>query len=509
MRTCSEKIDQSRKPASISHLRAIPEHERQFHDTAPPEYAHGLDRISIHPPAPSGLQAKRESSTPGDAHEQQADRIADQVMRMTTPPPARRGSVDHETPARQVPERIQAKGMAGPSSGQSALPRIAQNVVAGPGQGLDPHTRNFMESRFNHDFSLVRVHVDAQAAASASAVSARAYTVGRDVVFGARQFAPGTHAGKSLLAHELTHVIQQGHGNPSLQRQADDKPAAPGDLELPWKHGDYSLFEEKVSGIRFLVAAGTEHETAIRAAIPGIATRVAGDNSTIKNPSSRVTTIIVAPTTTRFALWEGKPVLALDRQNLDIETAAHEMGHAIFYALRNKAESTNKDAAKAGNFRLLIADIYARLSQTMEHTEGKSTHPAGLWIADPSQWQPGADSEHPWQDPDEFFASAKAAFQMDRAGFESAIAKFTKIDPKVKAPASELLSLLGSFLKKGSLPENGVPKARAAAAKTELDRETGVSKVEDTLSSSPLLEWLVNPATRPQTRKPRPSLGSP
>lgn len=79
----------------------------------------------------------------------------------------------------------------------------------GAGQSLDPATRAFMESRFGHDFSGVRLHTDTPAAASAKAVRARAYTVGRDIVFAAGAYAPATAGGRRLLAHELTHVVQQ------------------------------------------------------------------------------------------------------------------------------------------------------------------------------------------------------------------------------------------------------------------------------------------------------------
>ena len=92
------------------------------------------------------------------------------------------------------------------------VPPIVHEVLRSRGQPLDPQTRAFMEPRFGHDFSNVRVHTDARAAESASAVSALAYTVGRDVVFGAGQYAPETSAGRRLLAHELTHVVQQ-HGS--------------------------------------------------------------------------------------------------------------------------------------------------------------------------------------------------------------------------------------------------------------------------------------------------------
>src|SRR5712692_284709 len=89
------------------------------------------------------------------------------------------------------------------------VPPIVHEVLRSPGQPLDPATRAFMEPRFGHDFSQVRVHTDAQAGESARAVNARAYTVGHNIVFDAGQYAPETSAGRRLLAHELTHVLQQ------------------------------------------------------------------------------------------------------------------------------------------------------------------------------------------------------------------------------------------------------------------------------------------------------------
>ena len=89
------------------------------------------------------------------------------------------------------------------------VPSIVHDVLRSPGQPLDPPTRAFLESRFGFDFSQVRVHTDAKAAESARIVNALAYTVGRDVVFGADQYAPTTRVGQRLLAHELTHTIQQ------------------------------------------------------------------------------------------------------------------------------------------------------------------------------------------------------------------------------------------------------------------------------------------------------------
>ncbi|MGH9836397.1 MAG: eCIS core domain-containing protein [Blastocatellia bacterium] len=93
------------------------------------------------------------------------------------------------------------------------VPPIVHEVLNSPGQPLDTKTRAFFEPRFGRDFSNVRTHTSAKAVESARAVNALAYTVGRDVVFGAKQYSPGTNEGRHLLAHELTHVVQQAGSN--------------------------------------------------------------------------------------------------------------------------------------------------------------------------------------------------------------------------------------------------------------------------------------------------------
>jgi peptidoglycan hydrolase-like protein with peptidoglycan-binding domain len=98
----------------------------------------------------------------------------------------------------------------------NSVPPIVHDVLSSSGQPLDAGTRAFMEPRFGHDFSQVRVHTDARAAESAHAVNALAYTVGRDVVFGEGRYEPGSSEGRRLLAHELVHVVQQS-GEPSLK----------------------------------------------------------------------------------------------------------------------------------------------------------------------------------------------------------------------------------------------------------------------------------------------------
>jgi len=114
----------------------------------------------------------------------------------------------------------------------SAIPPIVDEVLNAPGQPLDANTRAFMEPRFGHDFSGVRVHTDPRAAESAEAVNAHAYTVGSDVVFAPGQYQPTTEAGNAVLAHELSHVVQQdgvsgqaagtiSHPSDSSEREAD------------------------------------------------------------------------------------------------------------------------------------------------------------------------------------------------------------------------------------------------------------------------------------------------
>lgn len=105
------------------------------------------------------------------------------------------------------------------------VPDVVRDVLRSPGQLLDRSTRRFMEDRFRRDFSTVRVHADARAATSAAAVGALAYTVGQHIVFGTGHYAPQSPAGRHLLAHELTHTVQQGHAMGAVSPQLVTGPA--------------------------------------------------------------------------------------------------------------------------------------------------------------------------------------------------------------------------------------------------------------------------------------------
>jgi hypothetical protein len=154
------------------------------------------------------VQAKLRIGSPNDEYEQQADRVAEQVMR----------TAESCAPRDALPVTPLAEREIEGTATSLAVPAIVNSVLSSPGQPLDSGTGEFMKQRFGCDFSPLRVHADAQAAVSAQALHARAYTVGRDVVFGQGQYAPTTTDGKYLIAHEMAHVLQQNHSTPSIMK---------------------------------------------------------------------------------------------------------------------------------------------------------------------------------------------------------------------------------------------------------------------------------------------------
>lgn len=116
---------------------------------------------------------------------------------LPTPPPKKK---EEATPAQPAP--------ASPTAAPPGHSNV-DGALSTPGRQLDPPTRRTMEARFGYDFSGVRIHDDARAAAVAASIDAAAFTVGQDVVFGAERYDPDTPVGRRLLAHELAHVVQQ------------------------------------------------------------------------------------------------------------------------------------------------------------------------------------------------------------------------------------------------------------------------------------------------------------
>jgi hypothetical protein len=158
-----------------------------------------------------------------DAQEREADRNARDLVgaNATRASVRRRCSCGGTCPA--CTGSVQRKTVASASADRTALPQAVGAGLDSPAQPLDAATRAFFEPRLQHDLRHVRVHAGASAAASAAAVRAQAYTVGRDVVFGEGRYDPHSGSGRELLAHELTHVVQQSAaGSPRLQRRVVD-----------------------------------------------------------------------------------------------------------------------------------------------------------------------------------------------------------------------------------------------------------------------------------------------
>ena len=190
------------------------------------------------------LQRKLTINQPGDAFEQEADRVADKVMRMADPavtrePVATSGmgaklqrcscgkSADTGSQCEECKSQaMQLQRSPAAPVGAATAPPIVHDVLNSPGRPLDMATRSFIEPRFGADFSNVRVHTDAKAAESAKAVGALAYTVGKDIVFATGQYNTASSAGNKLLAHELAHTVQQG--SVSTQTSTMNSPAAAG-----------------------------------------------------------------------------------------------------------------------------------------------------------------------------------------------------------------------------------------------------------------------------------------
>ena len=211
------------------------------------------DHPALHPSGQRDVarssQTKLTISHPGDIYEQEAERVADQVMRMADPPPQipsvsslhgappvpslqrlcaeceEELTADHNAPiAHDHAARVLRQEEA--ASVPEVSPSVSANIHAfqGGGSPLPAATRAFFEPRFGADFGQVRVHTGARAEESARVINAKAFTVGSDIAFAGGQYTPESHEGQRLLAHELTHVMQQSAGlaQRMLQRKEEN-----------------------------------------------------------------------------------------------------------------------------------------------------------------------------------------------------------------------------------------------------------------------------------------------
>jgi outer membrane protein OmpA-like peptidoglycan-associated protein len=246
------------------------------------------------------LQAKLAVNQPGDACEQEADRVAQEVVSGSAPPAVQR----------------KATGESGPAT----APPAVNEALGSSGQPLDPATRAFLEPRFGRNFEDVRVHTGERAAEAANSVGALAFTVGRDVVFGDGQYAPGTTEGRQLLSHELTHVVQQQGAATSLQRKEGDKEDPPkmtvsGDTERKGPAGGVAITKGSLEWRLKFVGQDTQ----VTAAPPGqgaqfnmvLGKDVLFEASFTPAPGTKCPTITFSQTVqpTIAGLWDTGPLL--------------------------------------------------------------------------------------------------------------------------------------------------------------------------------------------------------
>ncbi|CZF86016.1 eCIS core domain-containing protein [Grimontia marina] len=177
-----------------------------------------LPSVSRTIPTARRLQTKLTIGDSHDAFEQEADRMADNVVRSSAFSSG--GSCPKCQRAAGISPLLLRKG-SGNATSNGNVPDIVHRTLSRSGQPLDSQTRAYMEARFGADFSQVRIHTDGEAAASAKRIQARAYTVGHQVVFGEGQYRPDSASGKRLMAHELTHVIQQMGSNAHVIQRAE------------------------------------------------------------------------------------------------------------------------------------------------------------------------------------------------------------------------------------------------------------------------------------------------
>ncbi len=225
-------------------------------------------RASTPPPT---VQPKLSVSQPGDQFEQEADRVADEVMRMPAsatppPPPGDAGDKNNKPTLSARPQaldRYVQRAPKDPVAGQPVNNNVESKISDMRRSGGDPlpdTERNFFESRMGVDLSGVKVHTDSTAVQTSRDLNARAYTVGSDVAFNSGEYQPGTPEGRRLMAHELTHVVQQG-GAGNLERKVQraqqvELPVAGPEAEEKKAEEAKSGKEEKKAGVE-AKAAGT------------------------------------------------------------------------------------------------------------------------------------------------------------------------------------------------------------------------------------------------------------
>jgi len=217
----------------------------------------------------TGIQAKLTVGKPGDIYEQEADRVADAVMRMPEPGVQRQPEEEEEEEEEEI---LKTKDVSGPTPEVASDFESRIHALWGGGQPLPEAVHTHFEPRFGHDFNNVIVHTDAETDKLARALNARALTVGQDIFFRQGTYNPGSSGGQELVAHELTHVVQQSaRAEPMVQRDTPPGTAPEEQKKDPELEFGRKLWQEFPAGVT--VAFYDRHEPVAVSRVKGWAIR--------------------------------------------------------------------------------------------------------------------------------------------------------------------------------------------------------------------------------------------
>lgn len=383
-------------------------------------------------PAPD-MRFRLKVSTTRDRFEREAEDLAQQVMRRPAPAVQRGAGIGNPL-AGPDGKGGECGSQYLPQPQMDGAPPSVSRALSSPGQPLAPALRNDMESRFGYGFGSVRVHTDTTAAESAQLLRARAYTTGNRIVFGAGEYQPDTQRGRTLLAHELTHVVQQGQAPnsaavPTIQLAPDPRTAlqAGDSVALTVSASPDAAPEPLYSKTYTISAAGAvdidDGANRFSIVVAGLNAKAAADVIAARFVSEQ---LLRAPRVCLAAPGSGTPVCT------QLQLSDLDQAYADFV---NYLKNT-KEPADA------VLRYYKWIDERRGKPELKSITPAELWkqslVAPARPPDPRADKT------DEFLRFVKY--------LQAENAKIT--DPQKKADAAETLSrFLDWYDKNKDLPK--------------------------------------------------------
>lgn len=308
--TQSRKNTLSQRTAGLKSVQVSRKENTWTKFGATPWQSPGTSQLLTRP----AIQAKLTIGAPNDKYEQEADRVANAVMagsKHSIDPISqgahaklRRAELRAEDMVDSMPTVGEAFGQTSSETSQteevqrsargetgvipSSFEQSLQQATHSSGKDLSLSTRHFMESRFGYDFSSVRVHSDARAHTLARQVNARAFTLNQDIFFAKSQYQPDIHEGQHLLAHELTHVVQQSEGRLSRQIQRQTSCNSYNGYNTSADLNTYNCAGLAIRTYGFIAPAS--------AAIDSIATNFLAPNTPLSDGCG--------PATVKFWLWE-------------------------------------------------------------------------------------------------------------------------------------------------------------------------------------------------------------